>query len=551
MKKTALFLVLAIFMVMPAFCQTANVLKLKAGDKLVGNLNVPSGGTLTIAAGASIINNGTATGFAGAVAWGGITGTLSNQTDLQTALNAKSPLAGSTSLVTAGHLSAIDFTGDGAAITGLQLANITGNEYDFSSGSSTFAFTCPRYPTGSGIFKVTAAGTVQVGDIAGSVNHTLFLVDDTNSLIQMTAGGQVMVWNTSGLNLNGASIINAVWNGTALVNSKTTATSSNVFSAIVARDSSGNFSAGTITAALTGTASGNEVPLTFSNSLNRSTNTITLVNDSATPGNSKYYGTDSGGTKGWNALPAAFDPTAPGPIGGTTPSTGAFTTTTLTPANNATGLTLTGGSITGSGTTPFQSITGTWNTSGNPSAVLVNLVKTGVGADYSLLDFQFSGTRFVRIARASSNDEPALLANGSGGLQIGNDQGSLRVVGDGGSGTVFFQSTLNNVSFSGLFGGDLSGTFNFNGTGAINFGPNGAAKMTVGGTTGNVGIGGNPNANALLDVQSTTKAFLPPRMTTTQKNAIASPAEGMVVYDTTLHKLSVYTGSAWETVTSL
>ncbi|MDA9207211.1 hypothetical protein N9O41_02650, partial [Crocinitomicaceae bacterium] len=68
---------------------------------------------------------------------------------------------------------------------------------------------------------------------------------------------------------------------------------------------------------------------------------------------------------------------------------------------------------------------------------------------------------------------------------------------------------------------------------------------------GNVGIGTtSPNANAILDVDSTTKAFLPPRMTTTQKNAVASPTAGMVVYDSTLAKLAVYTGAAWETVTS-
>jgi hypothetical protein len=69
-------------------------------------------------------------------------------------------------------------------------------------------------------------------------------------------------------------------------------------------------------------------------------------------------------------------------------------------------------------------------------------------------------------------------------------------------------------------------------------------------SAGNVGIGTNaPNANAILDVSSTTKAFMPPRMTTTQKNAIASPTAGMVVYDTTLNKLCVYT-TAWETITS-
>ena len=59
------------------------------------------------------------------------------------------------------------------------------------------------------------------------------------------------------------------------------------------------------------------------------------------------------------------------------------------------------------------------------------------------------------------------------------------------------------------------------------------------------------NASALLEVQSTTKGFLPPRMTTTEKNAIATPAAGLVVYDSTLNKLCVRTASAWETITSL
>lgn len=58
------------------------------------------------------------------------------------------------------------------------------------------------------------------------------------------------------------------------------------------------------------------------------------------------------------------------------------------------------------------------------------------------------------------------------------------------------------------------------------------------------------NASAILQSDSTTKGFLPPRMTTTQKNAIATPAAGLVVYDTTLNKLCVYT-TAWETITSV
>ena len=56
-----------------------------------------------------------------------------------------------------------------------------------------------------------------------------------------------------------------------------------------------------------------------------------------------------------------------------------------------------------------------------------------------------------------------------------------------------------------------------------------------------------PNASAVVDLDSTTKGFLPPRMTTTQKNAISSPAAGLQVYDSTTNRAAVYT-SAWENV---
>jgi hypothetical protein len=53
------------------------------------------------------------------------------------------------------------------------------------------------------------------------------------------------------------------------------------------------------------------------------------------------------------------------------------------------------------------------------------------------------------------------------------------------------------------------------------------------------------NASAKLQVDSTNRGFLPPRMTTTQKNAIASPASGLVLYDSTTNKLCCYNGSTW------
>jgi hypothetical protein len=53
------------------------------------------------------------------------------------------------------------------------------------------------------------------------------------------------------------------------------------------------------------------------------------------------------------------------------------------------------------------------------------------------------------------------------------------------------------------------------------------------------------DASAVLQADSTTKGFLPPRMTTTQRNAIASPAAGLIVYDTTLNLPHFYNGTIW------
>jgi hypothetical protein len=64
--------------------------------------------------------------------------------------------------------------------------------------------------------------------------------------------------------------------------------------------------------------------------------------------------------------------------------------------------------------------------------------------------------------------------------------------------------------------------------------------------TGNILVNTTTDvASSIFTIQSTTKGFLPPRMTTTQKNAISSPAAGLVVYDTDTNKLCCYNGSTW------
>jgi len=52
--------------------------------------------------------------------------------------------------------------------------------------------------------------------------------------------------------------------------------------------------------------------------------------------------------------------------------------------------------------------------------------------------------------------------------------------------------------------------------------------------------------SALFAMGGTTKGFLPPRMTTTQRDAIASPAAGLIIFNTTTTKLECYDGAAWQ-----
>jgi hypothetical protein len=53
------------------------------------------------------------------------------------------------------------------------------------------------------------------------------------------------------------------------------------------------------------------------------------------------------------------------------------------------------------------------------------------------------------------------------------------------------------------------------------------------------------SASACLDIVSTTKGALLPRMTTTQQNNISTPAQGLTIYNTTANQLSTYNGTGW------
>jgi hypothetical protein len=61
-----------------------------------------------------------------------------------------------------------------------------------------------------------------------------------------------------------------------------------------------------------------------------------------------------------------------------------------------------------------------------------------------------------------------------------------------------------------------------------------------------VGIGSSQQfSSAALAVTSTTQGFLPPRMTTAQRDLIATPAAGLIIYNTSTNKHQGYNGTTW------
>ena len=57
-----------------------------------------------------------------------------------------------------------------------------------------------------------------------------------------------------------------------------------------------------------------------------------------------------------------------------------------------------------------------------------------------------------------------------------------------------------------------------------------------------------PDASAIFQVESTTHGFASPRMTTVQRDAIASPLEGLMLFNTNTTTLQIYSGGSWTSI---
>jgi hypothetical protein len=77
----------------------------------------------------------------------------------------------------------------------------------------------------------------------------------------------------------------------------------------------------------------------------------------------------------------------------------------------------------------------------------------------------------------------------------------------------------------------------------------GLLLLFCGGLSAQVAVntdGNPPDNSAMLDVKSTSKGFLPPRMTKSNRNAILSPAQGLLIFQTdSIPGYYFYNGTSW------
>ena len=177
--------------------------------------------------------------------------------------------------------------------------------------------------------------------------------------------------------------------------------------------------------------------------------------------------------------------------------------------------------------------------------------KRSSGGNQSGLDFYTSSAARMSITNGgnvgigTSSPGQALEVNGNVLVSSANDY-LLRDTNHGlgwyGTGKLWNGASVDGPALYG-YGGGVLGT-NQGGTRTTALAWNSAGQVGIGTST--------PNAAALLDVSSTAKGLLPPRMTTAQRDAIApaATAAGLLIYNLDTKAANQWDGTQWQVTTA-
>jgi hypothetical protein len=229
-------------------------------------------------------------------------------------------------------------------------------------------------------------------------------------------------------------------------------------------------------------------------------------------------------------------------------------------ANSSDGAIIIGASASGGGGnqgSPNVVVIGTSASATGTGGNQIVIGASAVGLGGSTIAIGNSSTSFGRwwgrlLLGTSTDSGYQLDVNGTARVSS-----TLTVGSTGNTGTINLARTSNGgITGAIIQTNDVTQFYNYQGAGIDFFVAAGTTvqrafiRTTGLGVSGTTGGSFTIDASAALQINATTQGFLPPRMTTTQRNAIASPAAGLVVYDTVDNEIDYYNGTAWTSIQS-
>lgn len=478
--------------------------------------------------------------------WGSITGTLSNQTDLQSALNAKQDAATAINTSNIGSQSVAYATNAGNSDT------LDG----YHASAFQMVLTNPITGTGTTNYVSKFAGSGSIGDSLIFDNGFNVGIGTATPFRQLDVNGALRL--QTGIIDFGNSVNNQIWVASNNINFKTNGSEK----AIITSD--GNFGIGTTNPNYTLDVNG------FINATRiypSSSNNTYITGDGnagmAVVGSGYFYVTAVGGS--YFQKEVRFRNIISN-------DTGAY----LQINGGTTGVTYFAGTIGVGGSTVYH---GSSIQVGNGIFYAQSNASDIGGKIYGYWDTGFQpyagGLKFqvFRIETGSYQMYDAMTLSGSGNLGIGTTAPSqkLEITSNNRSLLKLYNTDFDygaNQSKIDFFGKWWSGDPNNENLHASIVGEHGTGDgfrrgllrfyTNNDGTiinpmminyNGNVGIGTTvPDPSAILHLESTTQGFLPPRMDNSEINSISNPAEGLIVYSTQSKCLFLFDGASWQKI---
>jgi hypothetical protein len=189
---------------------------------------------------------------------------------------------------------------------------------------------------------------------------------------------------------------------------------------------------------------------------------------------------------------------------------------------------------------------------GTATGIFLNATETNLnGMGHNLMDLQVGNVSQFRVGRtggATFADSVVAANFGFTGTGIYSNGNGTRLSSP--AANVFLISNLAGNDFNRLQFGGTSSAFPAIARQGTTSNIVICLADTAAGASLGVGMASTTalNASAILQSDSTTKGFLPPRMTTAQRDLIASPAAGLMIYNTTTNVLNFHNGLAWAAV---